>query len=81
MTCISVYSLLLFYLLTLLFFLTLQFVPGTMVSAKDTVVNKTVPRPIEFSSLMRETEELTGMSDNRIVNVVEADSFKCSRSI
>ena len=47
----------------------------------DTVVNKTVPRPIEFSSLMRETEELTGMSDNRIVNVVEADSFKCSRSI
>lgn len=60
--------------------MTLQFVPGTTVSAKDTVVNKTVPRPIEFSSLMRETEELTG-TNNRIVNAVEADSFKCSRSI
>lgn len=55
--------------------------PGTTVSAKDTVVNKTVPCPIGILSLMRETEELTGTNDNRIVNAVEADSFKCSRSI
>ena len=37
--------------------------PDTMVSARDTVVNKTAPGHREFSSLMREAEALTGTND------------------
>ena len=55
--------------------------PGAMVSARDTVVNKTVPSPVEFSSLVRETEASTGTNGNRIANAGEAGGFQCSRSI
>lgn len=45
------------------FFLIIYCVPGITVSARDTVVNKTIPSSLEFYSLMRETEDLTGIND------------------
>lgn len=62
MTCVSVCSLLPFCLFNTLFGGSCC-APGITVSARGTVLNKTVPGPIEFYSLMREIEELTGTND------------------
>lgn len=63
MTCVSVSSLISFYLFNTFFFWIIYCVPGITVSVRGTVVNKTVLSPLEFYSVMRETEDLTSTND------------------
>lgn len=61
--CFSFFSYFFLFIQLFFFFLIIYCVPGITVSARDTVVNKTIPSSLEFYSLMRETEDLTGIND------------------